>query len=230
MSEVEVRRLHPRDSFGSKEILRMRIAEEANLRGVWISTIRSDHRVLEVVGDQFYVKANNTERNGWVVNTAIVRLGDGNLPNNSVTRQFAKRLAEEARLAKEARAKKQPNSKSKKEQPNSKSKKVPIAPVAGACEEGDDVDIKILDTEDEDSDDVDSDDGENGKSKARSHPSPYIAQWLVPIIRGTIANVPMTSNHHLKQCFHMETTMPLPRQLSTLHVKLQRILFSGRPK
>ncbi len=43
MSEVEVKRLHPRDSFGSKEILRMQIAEEANLRGIWISTIRSDN-------------------------------------------------------------------------------------------------------------------------------------------------------------------------------------------
>ncbi len=155
-----------------------------------------------MMGDQFYVKANNTEQNGWVVNTAIVRLGDGNLPNNSVTCQFAKRLAEEARLAKEARLeKKQTNSKSKKEQPNSKSMKVPIAAVAGACAEGegDDVDLKILDTEDKDSDAVDSDKGENKKSWTRSHPSPYIAQWLVPIIRGTIANAPMTSNHHLKQ-------------------------------
>ena len=68
MSEVEVRRLNARDSFENKEVLRMRIAEEANLRGVWITTLRSNTCVLLVVGDNFYVKANNTERNGWVVN------------------------------------------------------------------------------------------------------------------------------------------------------------------
>ena len=190
MSEAEARRLNPRDSFENKEVLRMRIAEEANLRGVWITTIRSDSRVLLVVGDKFYVKANNSERNGWVVTTAIVRLGDGNLPDNSVTRQLTKRLAEEARLDK-------------------KSKNIPIA---------DDVDIQIIDEieekdeeieeKDKDIDDMsanDSDDDDDGKEKTRkeegrrSHPSPYQAQWLVPIIRGTIANAPMTSNHHLKQ-------------------------------
>ena len=188
--EAEARRLNPRDSFENKEVLRMRIAEEANLRGVWITTIRSDSRVLLVVGDKFYVKANNSERNGWVVTTAIVRLGDGNLPDNSVTRELTKRLAEEARLDK-------------------KSKKIPIA---------DDVDIQIIDEieekdeeieeKDKDIDDMsanDSDDDDDGKEKTRkeegrrSHPSPYQAQWLVPIIRGTIANAPMTSNHHLKQ-------------------------------
>ncbi len=114
-----------------------------------------------MVGDQFYVKANNMERNGWVVNTAIVRLGDGNMPDNSVTRRFVERLAEEARLA--------------KEQQIANSKKVPIAAVDDASEEGENVDIEILDNEDEDSDDIDSHDGDNGKPKARSHPSPYIA-------------------------------------------------------
>ena len=75
------------------ELLRMRIAEEANLRGVWITTLQSDTPVLLVVGNNFYIKANNTECNGWAVTTAIVQLGDGNMPANKVTCEFAQRLA-----------------------------------------------------------------------------------------------------------------------------------------
>ena len=192
MSEVEVRRLNARDSFENKEVLRMRIAEEANLRGVWITTLRSDTRVLLVVGDNFYVKANNTERNGWVVTTAIVRLGDGNMPANKVTREFAQRLANEKRmLAEEAR---------RLAEEKKKAKAVTIVAVDESEDEDEDEDLVSNE------DNGDSDDMRKGRNKKQnqkkaiwSHPSPYMAQWLVPIIRGTIANAPMTSNHHLKQ-------------------------------
>ena len=82
MSDVHLNRLKERDTFADKETVRLQIAEEANLRGICIFTIRSDKQVLEVVGDRFYVKVKNTDNVGWVVTTAIVRLGDGNMPKN----------------------------------------------------------------------------------------------------------------------------------------------------
>jgi hypothetical protein len=76
------------DSFQAKDTLRMRIAEEANLRNKEITIVRSDAMQLVVVGVDFYVKANNTERRGWVVTTAICREGDGIVPTNASTRKI----------------------------------------------------------------------------------------------------------------------------------------------
>lgn len=88
MTDVMQRRLMPGDSFQNKEVLRMRIAEEANLAHKEITTVRSDKMQLVVVGSDFYIKANNTERRGWVVSTAICRDGDGPMPSNSATRKI----------------------------------------------------------------------------------------------------------------------------------------------
>ena len=88
MTEVQQRRLMVGDSFQAKDTLRMRIAEEANLRNKEITIVRSDAMQLVVVGVDFYVKANNTERRGWVVTTAICREGDGIVPTNASTRKI----------------------------------------------------------------------------------------------------------------------------------------------
>ncbi len=94
MSDVQLHRLNARDTFPDKETVRLRIAEEANLRGICIFTICSDQQVMEVIGDSFYVKVNNTDGRGWVVTAAIVRLGDGNMPNNRVVNEFVECLAD----------------------------------------------------------------------------------------------------------------------------------------
>ncbi len=88
MTVVQQRRLMVGDSFENKDTLRMRIAEEANLANKEISTVRSDTMQLVVVGVDFYVKANNTERRGWVVSSAICRNGDGEMPNNAATQKI----------------------------------------------------------------------------------------------------------------------------------------------
>ena len=88
MSVVQQRRLLSGDSFQSKDTLRMRIAEEANLANKEITTVRSDNMQLVVVGVDFYVKANHTERKGWVVSKAICRDGDGSVPKNAATQKI----------------------------------------------------------------------------------------------------------------------------------------------
>jgi hypothetical protein len=72
VSDVQLHRLNARDTFPDKETVCLRIAEEANLHGICIFTIRSDQRVMEVIGDSIYVKVNNTDGRGWVVTAAIV--------------------------------------------------------------------------------------------------------------------------------------------------------------
>ena len=88
MSVVQKRRLMVGDSFETKDTLRMRIAEEANLANIEITTVRSDTTQLVVVGVDFYVKANNTERRGWVVSSAICRDSDGEMPTNAATQKI----------------------------------------------------------------------------------------------------------------------------------------------
>ncbi len=87
MSVVQQRCLVVGDTFQFKETLSMRIAEEANIRGVEISIVRSDKFQLLVVGVEFYVKASFSERKGWVVTTAIVCEGDRMMPINAATQK-----------------------------------------------------------------------------------------------------------------------------------------------
>ncbi len=61
MSDVEARRLRVGDTFPDIDILKLRIAEEANLRGVCFQTTRSEIRQLCCYGHRFVVEANNTE-------------------------------------------------------------------------------------------------------------------------------------------------------------------------
>ena len=73
MSEVENKRLSVGHTFRSKEVLALRIAEEANLRGISTRVQRSDLMNLTVVGIDFYVHATMHEHVGWRVHSAICR-------------------------------------------------------------------------------------------------------------------------------------------------------------
>jgi len=76
MSVVKVHRLVDGDSFKNKNVLKLRISEEANLRGITTRANRSDVMNLTVVGINFYVNATFHEHSGWVVHTAVCREGD----------------------------------------------------------------------------------------------------------------------------------------------------------
>ena len=76
MSEVETNRLEMGHTLNSKDVLQLRIAEEANLRGICTRTQRSDFSNLVIVGIDFYVKASLYENDGWRVHDAICCEGD----------------------------------------------------------------------------------------------------------------------------------------------------------
>ena len=63
-----------------------------------------------------------------------------------------------------------------------------------------DRDVEPDDGEDDDDDDGGNDDDGDERGIPRT---PFIASWLVPIIRPAIADAPMTSNHNLKEILKM---------------------------
>jgi len=73
MTDVQEGRLEVNHTFPNKEILLMRVAEEANLRGVNLFCARSDLHDYMCTGSRFCVKAHHTEQNGWTVSVANVR-------------------------------------------------------------------------------------------------------------------------------------------------------------
>ena len=79
MSDVEKYRLIEGQIFSTKDILQLRIGEEANLRGICIRVARSDNANLTVVGLNFYVHASVHENSGWHVRQAICRESDDHL-------------------------------------------------------------------------------------------------------------------------------------------------------
>ena len=76
MKQVEESRLIENQVFLSKEILQLRIAEEANLRGIATQASQSDCANLTTIGFNFYVHATFSERYGWTVHGAVCREGD----------------------------------------------------------------------------------------------------------------------------------------------------------
>ena len=76
MADVQNVRLDVDHNFPDKEMLLMRVAEEANLRGVDVYCARSDLRDYACTGSKFCVKANHTEQHGWLVSVANVRESD----------------------------------------------------------------------------------------------------------------------------------------------------------
>ncbi len=73
MADVQKGCLEANHTFPDKYILLMRVAEEANLRGVNLFCARSDLREYMCTGYRFCVKANHTEQNEWTVPVANVR-------------------------------------------------------------------------------------------------------------------------------------------------------------
>ena len=79
MELVQLKRLKAGDNFIDKDVVQLRIAEEANLRGIRIRWEISNNTRIVVKGDKFTVVANLTDARGWVVQTAEVRSGDNNV-------------------------------------------------------------------------------------------------------------------------------------------------------
>ena len=77
MSDAEARRQQVGDTFPDIDTLKLRIAEEANLRGIGFMTTRSKVRQVRCYGHMFVVEANNTDSsNGFMVTACSVRHGD----------------------------------------------------------------------------------------------------------------------------------------------------------
>ncbi len=76
MKDVESNRLEEDHTFASKNILNLRIAEEANLRCIKMKVERSDSSNFILVGIQFYVSGSFSESGGWKANTVVCRAGD----------------------------------------------------------------------------------------------------------------------------------------------------------
>ena len=88
MEEVEAHPLKAGHSFSSQDIVYLRVAEEANHRGIVIKINRSDDQQFVASGIDFYVRATFMDKSGWVVNTAMCREGGNVLkipPNYCVT-------------------------------------------------------------------------------------------------------------------------------------------------
>jgi hypothetical protein len=73
MTDVQNGRLEVNHTFPDKKILSMRVAEEANLRGVKLFCAWSDLCDIMCTGSRFCVIAHHTEKNGWTVSVANVR-------------------------------------------------------------------------------------------------------------------------------------------------------------
>jgi len=76
MGDVEVSRLREGHMFSTKDILWMRIGEEANLQNIHVRCVRSDHSNLTICGPKFYVHGTFREGYGWKCMHAICREGD----------------------------------------------------------------------------------------------------------------------------------------------------------
>jgi hypothetical protein len=76
MDEVESNRLMVNHTFSSRDIVYLRVAEEANLRSIVIKVNRSDNQQFVATGIDFYVRAFFTERDGWTVHAAVCRDDD----------------------------------------------------------------------------------------------------------------------------------------------------------
>ena len=82
MAVVETKRLLVGQTFLTKDIVWMRIAEEANRRRIKCKTESSNHFNLYVSGDRFRVHVNFSEKSKWKVMVAAVRDGDEGRDNN----------------------------------------------------------------------------------------------------------------------------------------------------
>ncbi len=65
MNEVEKSGLIDNQTLKSKDVLQLRISEEANFRGINTIAIQSDHTNVNVIGINLYVNATFSEKVGW---------------------------------------------------------------------------------------------------------------------------------------------------------------------
>jgi hypothetical protein len=75
-SEVQAAPLLVGHSFALKDILVLRVVEEANLRGIECSTTRSDIQSFKCTGHRFLVEAHHSEPNRRNVKVCATREGD----------------------------------------------------------------------------------------------------------------------------------------------------------
>jgi 3-deoxy-D-manno-octulosonate 8-phosphate phosphatase KdsC-like HAD superfamily phosphatase len=68
MAEVSGAHLRVGDTFPNKDVLAIRIAEEAIQVNALITVTRSDVVQYRAVGINFYAQANKNQIEGWVVN------------------------------------------------------------------------------------------------------------------------------------------------------------------
>jgi hypothetical protein len=78
MAEVEKSRLEVGHTFPDKDLLKLRVAKEANCCGIHFYIPRSKVRQYKAYGERFAVEANNNETttNGFHVSVCSVRDGD----------------------------------------------------------------------------------------------------------------------------------------------------------
>ena len=73
MVDVQKCRLEVNHTFPDKEILVLRVAEEANLQGINFVCTRSDLRDFKCTGPRFFVIAWHSKHLGWFVSVANIR-------------------------------------------------------------------------------------------------------------------------------------------------------------
>jgi len=74
-SVQEGTRLQVGQTFPSSKIVMLRCAEEANLQGIYLKTLRSDKFMFKTEGLNFYVCATNSESIGWKITTCQTSVG-----------------------------------------------------------------------------------------------------------------------------------------------------------
>lgn len=85
MNKVEKYHLIENQTFKSKEVIQLRISEEANLHTIATVVDQSDHHTnLTAIGLNFYGDATFSEKVGWTNQSAICREGDDilKIPHN----------------------------------------------------------------------------------------------------------------------------------------------------
>ncbi len=75
MNNIESAPLLVGHSFSTKDILHLRVAEEAILQGIVMKVGRSNDWNFTASGVDFYVRVSFTERVGWTVHSAVFREG-----------------------------------------------------------------------------------------------------------------------------------------------------------
>ena len=184
MKDVELHPLRKGDTFLNKELVMLRIAEEANLFAIRIQTRRSDLFQLQVYGaggDPFHVHANyRTAKNMWVVTECEVRIG---------RTKYVPRRGSSYNNGQDGVL-------------SVSDKIIDPEDFAGRPDEDETFEEGIFEGEgnaDDDSDKEDAEDEDDGPKKMMKArvKSPMKSKWLVPLVKGPLAEKPNISNKAL---------------------------------